>query len=106
MGKAMSETVDPRTGEILDRTTVTATGSLAELLDASSFRASLRELDARIAQADREIDVLKENLKVSRRHRESLVAELRAAARGDRALPFDDGSPRTTPASDSKEGPA
>ena len=88
----MADTIDRATGEILDHTTVMATGSLAELLDAASFRASLRELDARIAQADREIGVLKENLKVSRKYREGLVAELRAAARGDRALPFEEQS--------------
>ena len=86
----MTERVDRATGEILDQTTVTATGPLAELLDSSSFLASLRELDAGIAQADREIGVLKENLKAARQHREGLVAQLRAVARGDRVLPFID----------------
>lgn len=86
----MSETVDPSTGEILDRTTVTATGSLAALIDTAEFREQLRDLEVRIQQADDTIDLLKENLKFARRHREGLVAELRAAARGDRALPFND----------------
>lgn len=102
----MTERVDRATGEILDQTTVTATGSLAELLDSSSFRASLRELDDRIAQADREIGVLKENLKVSRKYREGLVAELRATARGDRALPFGEPEPATPPASAPQKGTA
>lgn len=102
----MKERVDRATGEILDQTTVTATGSLAELLDSSSFRASLRELDDRIAQADREIGVLKENLKAARQHREGLISELRATARGDRALPFGEPEPATPPASDPKKGRA
>lgn len=101
-----SQTVDPHTGEILDRTTATATGALADLLDSSSFLASLRELDDRIAQADREIGVLKENIKVSRNYREALVAELRATARGDRALPFGEPEPATPPASAPQKGTA
>lgn len=71
----MSLTVDPRTGEITD---------------AATFMLALRDLDERIALADNAIGELKENLKIARRHREGLVSELRAAARGDRALPFTD----------------
>ena len=71
----MSLTVDPRTGEITD---------------AAMFMLALRDLDERIALADNAIGELKENLKIARRHREGLVSELRAAARGDRALPFTD----------------
>ena len=98
------ERVDRATGEILDQTTVTATGSLAGLIDSTKFRGQLRDIDARISQADREIGVLKENLKVSRKYRESLVAKLRSAARGDRVLPFDEPAPSTPPASDTKKG--
>lgn len=68
-----ADTVNTRTGEIRDLATVME---------------QLRDLDARIARADEEIGALKENLKTARRHREGLVAELRAAARGERALPF------------------
>lgn len=81
-------TVDPSTGEIVEHTTFTATGTLAGLLDSTKFREQLRDLDQRIAEADDSIFLMKENLKTARKYREKLVAELRAAARGDRALPF------------------
>jgi hypothetical protein len=84
----MSETVDPTTGEIFDRTTITATGTLANFLDSTKFREELRDLDARIAAADVNIDNLKEDLKSARKFRELLVDELRAIARGERALPL------------------
>jgi hypothetical protein len=70
-------TVHLRTGEVRDS---------AQLLDA------MRDLDARLSEADDEIGRLKENLKIARRHREGLVSELRATARGERALPFTDDS--------------
>lgn len=85
----MSDRVDRETGEILDQTTFVATGTLAGLLDSTQFREQLRDLDARIADADSNIDVLREHLKDARRYREQLVAALRATARGDRTLPFD-----------------
>jgi uncharacterized small protein (DUF1192 family) len=75
----MSPTVNTKTGEILD---------------AADFMTALPELDARIAAEDDEIGRLRENLKLARRHREGLVAELRAAARGDRALPFIEDPPK------------
>jgi prefoldin subunit 5 len=70
----MSLTIDRATGE---------------LLDATHFMEALRDLDERIDAADAAIDALKENLKTARRHREGLVTELRAVARGERALPFE-----------------
>lgn len=73
---------------------ITVNPQSGELLDAERFFAALRELDARIATVDADIRLLRENLKVSRRHREGLVAELRAAARGDRALPFPEDPPK------------
>lgn len=85
----MTERVDRATGEIIDRTTFTATGTLASLLDATKFREQLRDLDQRIADADTNIDVLKEHLKDARRYREQLVAALRATSRGDQTLPFE-----------------
>lgn len=60
-----------------------------EIHDLAQFISAMRDLDVRIAMADRTIGELKENLKTARKHREGLVAELRAAARGDRALPFE-----------------
>lgn len=71
----MTETLNIRTGEIKD---------------AAAFFDALRDLDARIVEADRVVGELKENLKIARRHREGLVTELRATARGERALPFTD----------------
>lgn len=73
---------------------LTINTNTGELLDAVAFFAALRDLDARIAKVDADIGILRENLKVSRRHREGLVAELRAAARGDRALPFTEDPPK------------
>lgn len=97
----MSERVDRATGEIIDRTTFTATGTLASLLDATKFREQLRDLDAAIATADITIGNLKKDLKNARAYRENLVAALRATARGDQALPYDE------PAnSDPQKGPA
>jgi hypothetical protein len=61
-----------------------------ELHDLATFMEQMRDLDSRIADADTNIDILRENLKTARQYREMLVAELRAAARGDRALPFTD----------------
>ena len=60
-----------------------------EITDALSFMEQLREIDASIAKADRAIGSLKEELKFARSHREGLVAELRAVARGERALPLE-----------------
>lgn len=87
----MSDRVDPTTGEILEHTTFAATGTLAGLLDSSKFREQLRELelDAAIATADFNIGNLKEDLKNARGYREKLVTELRAVARGERALPLE-----------------
>jgi len=85
----MSQTLDPTTGEILDRTTFTATGTLANLLDLTEFRKELCDLDARIATADFNIGNLKEDLKNARKFRERLITELRAVARGERALPLE-----------------
>lgn len=62
-----------------------------EIGDVLGFMERLRDLDARIAKADDEIGMLKENLKTARSHREGLVTELRAVARGERALPLEDG---------------
>lgn len=81
----MSQAVNTKTGE---------------LLDVTAFMAAMRDLDFHIAMADRTIGELKENLKTARKHREGLVAELRAAARGDRALPFE------PPTSDPQKGTA
>lgn len=74
----MSQAVNVRTGEVID---------------AAVFIDTLRDLDARIAEADTRIGELKENLKLAREHREGLVAELRSVARGERALPFNDEPP-------------
>lgn len=86
----MSERVHQATGEITYGTTFTATGTLAGLLDATKFREQLRDLDAAIATADFNIGNLKEDLKNARAYREKLVAALRATARGDQALPYDE----------------
>jgi hypothetical protein len=66
----MSETVDPTTGEIRADTSVTDGGRLADLIDSARFREQLRDLDERIDAADAAIDLLKDNLKTARRHRE------------------------------------
>ena len=76
----MNSAVDPSTGEIVD---------------AAAVFARLRDLDFEIVQADELIDLLKDRLRSARQHRENLVSELRAAARGDRALPFDESKPPT-----------
>lgn len=71
----MADTIDRATGEILDATVVFA---------------RLRDLDSQIVRADELIDLMKDRLKTARVHREGLVEALRAAARGDRALPFEE----------------
>jgi hypothetical protein len=76
----MTTAVNTRTGEVTDA---------AEFIDA------LRDLDARIVEADRVVGELKENLKIARRHREGLVSELRAVARGERALPLFSDDPQS-----------
>lgn len=60
-----------------------------EITDTLSFMERLRDLDSSIALADHTIGTLKEDLKTARRHREGLVTELRATARGERALPLE-----------------
>lgn len=72
-----------------------------QLFDATGFLSTLRDLDLRIAQVDKSIAELKDDMKTAKKHREGLVAELRATARGDRPLPFDGQTPPIwTPASD------
>ena len=77
-----------------------------EIHDLADFMGALRALDQRIAEADKGIGELKAQLKITRQHREGLISELRATARGDRALPFGEPEPATPPASDPKKGSA
>lgn len=74
----MTQAVDKETGQ---------------LFDATGFLGALRDLDLRIAQVDKSIAELKDDLKAAKKHRDGLVAELRATARGDRPLPFGDQVP-------------
>ena len=73
----MSSSVNTATGELQDR-------GFAEFME------SLRDLDQRIAEADDAIGAAKEALKTAKQHREGLVSELRASARGERVLPLAD----------------
>lgn len=66
------------------------TGEIQDGIDQATA-AAMRQCDATIARADRQIADLKDDLKNAHKAREAAVARLRELVRGERALPFDDG---------------